>query len=105
MSERVNALDMALGPLKPERWGGKPPMATCSGCAAPLISTTLWAYYEFVCIECGRHLGFVEPEPAMETAELRTRYEALLEEWDSATDGKDVDEVTEWLVERVAGRG
>ena len=105
MSEQVKALALALGSNSPDKWGGKPPLATCTRCSAPLISTLLWHGKEFVCIECGLHLGFVEPQPAEDTAELRERYEALLAEWAQATEGKDLEEISAWLKERVEAKG
>lgn len=99
MSEMVKALGMALGGNDPKKWGGKPPLATCTRCSEPLIPTCHWRRYEFVCVCCGTHLGFVEPTPVEETPENRARYEALQAEWDAAKEsGQDLDA---WLRERV----
>lgn len=100
MSETVRALGMALGSNSPSKWGGKPPMATCTGCGEPLILTLHWHGAEFVCICCGRHLGFVDPVPVEATPEVKARQEELQAEWDAARrTGVDLDE---WLAERRA---
>ncbi len=56
-------------------------MAMCR-CGAPLIATMAFPKAEFYCLECGAHLGFLDPYPAEATADLIARQEALQAEWD-----------------------
>lgn len=63
-------------------------MATCTRCAAPLISTMAFCKYEFYCLECGTHLGFLSPIGQPGTPELTARYEALKAEWDEHAGAK-----------------
>lgn len=94
------ALGMALGGNDPSKWGGKPPMATCTGCGEPLVGTMRWAYYQFVCVCCGRHLGYCDPAPVESTPEVEARQAELEAAFTKALeDGVDLDE---WLAERVA---
>jgi len=74
MSESVKALALALR-------SGPPQMACCTRCGEPLIPTMDWSFYEFYCLCCGNHLGFVEPRGKDETPELLARYEELEAEW------------------------
>jgi hypothetical protein len=80
MSETVNALRLALRK-------GPPQMACCTRCDEPLICTVAFAHYEFYCLCCGKHLGFVEPTPRPETPENAARYDELKAEWDAHTEG------------------
>lgn len=103
-TERVRALGMALGSNSPDKWGGKPPLATCPACGEPLIGTTIWVHKEFVCICCGRLWGWVEPEPQEDTDERRARYEELLSEWNEA-EVTDVADALTWMEETRPGSG
>ena len=100
MSEHVKALGMALGSNNPERWGGKPPMATCPGCDEPLVGTFDWPGYEFVCVCCGRHLGFVEQKPAESTPTIEARHAELDQAFRDAKESGA--ELQVWLRERVS---
>ena len=64
------------------------PMATCPRDGAPLIMTMAFRGYEFICLECGAKMGFLDPRPAEPTPELDARYEALKAEWDEHVGGK-----------------
>lgn len=57
------------------------PYALCP-CGAPLIGTMAFPKAEFYCLECGRHLGFLDPSMGKASAKLTARYEALQAEWD-----------------------
>jgi len=83
MSEKVKALGMALDLMKRKREGKPAPMATCPSCGEPLISTLRFRGYEFICVVCRRHWGFVEPTPAEATPELDARYQELKAQWDA----------------------
>ena len=80
--EKIKALGLALGSNAPDKWGGKPPMATCPSCSEPLIATFKYRGYEFICTCCGRMWGFVEPEPVESTPELEARLAELKEKWE-----------------------
>ena len=84
--EKVKALGMALGSNDSEKWGGKPPMATCPHCSEPLIATFRFRGYEFVCVCCERKWGFVDPVPVVSTPELEARYAELKARWDDSLD-------------------
>lgn len=77
--EKIKALGMTLGSNAPEKWGGRPPMATCPACSEPLIATFKYRGYEFVCVCCNRMWGFVEPKPVESTPELEARLAELKE--------------------------
>jgi hypothetical protein len=99
MSEYVKALGLALGLNNPEKWGGKAPMATCDRCGEPLIPTGAFPAKEFVCICCGRLLGYVEPTPVVSTPEVEARQKELQDEWDRAREGGA--DMSGWLRDRV----
>ena len=80
--EKIKALGLALGTNAPEKWGGKPPMATCPNCGEPLIGTFRFRGYEFICVSCKRKWGFVDPVPVVSTPELEARYKELKAEWE-----------------------
>lgn len=61
-------------------------MASCTNCGAPLVSTMVFPYKEFVRVACGNKMGFVEPRPTEETPAMREVYEDLQREWDVAVD-------------------
>lgn len=63
-------------------------MGMCPRCDTPVISTMAWRSYEFYCLECGAHLGFLSPRAAESTPELIARYDALKAEWDEHAGGK-----------------
>lgn len=66
------ALEMAL-----QRTGKVPPVAMCPRCADEvLVSTFNWAHYEFYCLNCKGHFGWLEPRAAEPTPELDQRVEA-----------------------------
>lgn len=50
-------------------------------CGEPLVMTLHWARYEFYCLSCGKHYGFLDPTPADETPELLERVAAIEAEW------------------------
>lgn len=85
MSEKVKALGMVLDGMARKKAGRKPPMATCPAhyCGEPLVSTLRFRGYEFICVVCKRHWGFVDPTPAESTPELKARYEELKAQWDA----------------------
>lgn len=57
-------------------------IAMCRTCPdTPLISTFHWPGAEFYCLDCGAHLGWLEPCGAAETPELLARLRALEAEW------------------------
>lgn len=58
------------------------PYACCPNCGAPLISTLDFPKYEFYCLECGHHCGFLSPVAGEPTPERTERHEALQAEWD-----------------------
>lgn len=58
-------------------------LACCRGCGEPLIMTFAWSRYEFYCVNCGAHLGFLEPQAKEPTPELDARYEELKAEWEA----------------------
>jgi hypothetical protein len=57
-------------PAKPE-----PPVATCPNDGDPLVMTFVFSGFEFICLECGRLYGFLEPTPAPATPQLLDRME------------------------------
>jgi hypothetical protein len=63
-------------------------MAICPRDGAPLISTLAFRKAEFYCLDCGGHFGFLSPDAAEDTPELRARYEALKSEWDEHAGSK-----------------
>jgi len=79
--EKIKALGMALGSNSSEKWGGKPPMATCPNCGEPLIATFHFPGYEFICASCKRMWGFVDPVPVESTPELEARHSELKAQW------------------------
>lgn len=62
--------------------------AICPSCGAPLISTMAWPKYEFYCLECGGHYGFLQPRSVESTLELSERYNRLKYEWDKCAGPK-----------------
>ena len=81
MSEIVKALEMALDSIARNRGGRRPPVATCPSCGEPLVMTLKFRGKEFICVECGRTWGFVEPTPKEETPELLDRLAELNAKW------------------------
>lgn len=65
-----------------------PPIATCRKDGAPLIMTMFWAKYEWYCMECGGHYGFLGVDSMTPTPELNAQYDALEAEWDAHVKGK-----------------
>lgn len=59
------------------------PMATCPSDGEPLISTFERRGAEFLCMVCGRWLGFLSPEPADPTTELEARHAELQARFDA----------------------
>lgn len=57
------------------------PLAVCRSDGAPLVSTFAFRGYEFICLECGRKYGWLDPEAVEATPELNERHEALRAEW------------------------
>lgn len=51
------------------------PVATCPYDGDPLVMTFAFAGYEFICLECGRLYGFLEPRAAEATPQLLDRAE------------------------------
>jgi len=82
MSEQLKAFQMVIGAIKRKDEGKPPPRATCPACSEPLIMTFRFPGKEFVCVECRKLWGFVEPVPAEETPELKKRYDELKTKWD-----------------------
>jgi hypothetical protein len=101
MSEKVKAMEMALDAIERKRTGAPAPMACCTRCGEPLIGTFRFAGYEFVCICCGKLLGFVEPTPKAATPELDARQAELQRLWNEAV--KSDVSLAEWIMERKAG--
>jgi hypothetical protein len=66
------------------------PMACCPRCeeATPLVSTMAFRYFEFYCLECGGHFGFLEPRPVDVTPELTALEQRLHAEWDEHAGAK-----------------
>jgi uncharacterized protein (DUF983 family) len=62
--------------------------AVCPHCGAPLIGTLAFAKYEWYCLECGRHYGYLEPKVGADTPGLAMRAESLQAEWDREIRGK-----------------
>lgn len=50
-------------------------------CGVPLVATFAFARYEFYCLDCGDHLGWLEPGAADETPELVADMDARKAEW------------------------
>lgn len=59
------------------KWG----IATCPKCGTPLVSTLAWRHYEFYCIECGSHWGFLSPVGVPETPESEARLAEVEADW------------------------
>lgn len=58
-------------------------MCRSSSCRdVPLVATLAFRKYEFYCLDCGSHLGFMEPDAADETPELVAEMDARKAEWD-----------------------
>lgn len=89
MSEKVKAFELAFDAMERKRTGKPAPMATCPACGEPLIMTLRFPGKEFICVECRRLWGFVEPTPKEETPEIRARYEELKAKWDEEVKGED----------------
>ncbi len=83
MSEKAKALGMTLDAMARKREGKKAPVATCPMCGEPLVMTFKFPGKEFVCVECGRLWGFVDPVPKEETPELLTRIAELKAKWNA----------------------
>ena len=81
MSEQLKAFGLALDMMKRKKEGKPAPMATCPSCGEPLIMTFKFPGKEFICVECRRLWGFVEPTPVEKTPELETRYQELKAKW------------------------
>jgi hypothetical protein len=56
-------------------------MATCHVDNEPLVGTLKFRGYEFICVVCERKYEFLSPKAAVETPELRARYEELRARW------------------------
>jgi hypothetical protein len=65
-----------------------PPIATCPRDGVPLIMTTAWRAYEWYCLECGGHYGFLDVQAVAPTPELNEQYNALEDEWNEHVKGK-----------------
>jgi hypothetical protein len=88
VSERVRALGLALSVGDRQPSGRPAPYAVCRSCHAPLISTIAFRGFEFYCLQCGRHYGFVQPATAEPTPELQARHRELKAEWDKHAGSK-----------------
>lgn len=67
----------------------KAPIACCPRDGAPLVSTMAFSKAEFYCLDCGSHLGFLDPRRGdPEDAGLVTRMEAYEAEWKDNAGGK-----------------
>lgn len=64
-------------------WG----VACCPRCGDPLVSTMAWDRFEFYCLSCGGHFGFLEPDGKPETADLLALTEARREEFRELANG------------------
>ena len=84
MSEMIKAFDLARDAVKREKEGKPAPMATCPACGEPLIATFKFRGKEFVCVECHKLWGFVDPTPVESTPELDARYQELKAKWDAS---------------------
>lgn len=60
------------------------PMASCHHCGDPLVATLARAFYEFVCVRCGRWYEYLSPQPATPTEALDARHELLQRIWRAA---------------------
>ena len=88
------------------------PMACCPGCIAPtpLISTLAFSHYEFYCLECGGHFGFLSPRAETDTPELHAIYKALEAEWEEhagtrlIVEGREPQATTEQLAADLTAR-
>lgn len=58
----------------------EPATALCPACHVPLICTFAFPRFEFYCLDCGRHLDWLEPEPG-NAVEHEADYQARLAEW------------------------
>lgn len=65
----------------------KVPTAGCPSCKAPLISTMAFSGVEFLCLECGRTCGWLDPYK-LDSEEAAERMAALQAEWDEHAAGK-----------------
>ena len=83
MSEKVKALGLALDAAARQREGRAAPIATCPACGEPLVLTLKFRGKEFICIECRRLWGFVDPMPKEETPELLARLAELKARWEA----------------------
>lgn len=54
----------------------------CPTCDVPLVATLAFRKFEFYCLDCGRHLGFLDPDGREETPELVADMDARKAEWD-----------------------
>ena len=86
MSEKVKALELAFDAIARKRDGKKPPIATCPSCGEPLVMTFKFLGKEFICVECRRTWGFVEPTPMEETPALLERLAELKAKWKAEQD-------------------
>lgn len=83
--EVATALDL----IGRKQRGEKAPVACCPECPdpTPLVSTLIFSYAEFYCLECGGRYGFLEARAEEETEQLRERREANLRAWKDLSAG------------------
>lgn len=92
MSEKVKAFELALDAMDRKRAGKEAPVATCPACGEPLVGTLKFRGKEFICVECRRLWGFVEPTPKDATPELLERLAELKAKWKAENESADSSE-------------
>lgn len=62
-------------------------LAVCRADGKPLISTMMWARFEFYCLECGRKYGYLDPAGVKHDEEAEAAYQKVKAEWDELSAG------------------
>jgi hypothetical protein len=97
------------------------PVACCTRCSEPVVTCLYFRGYEFICVCCGKLLGFLSPVPGAPTPERLARHGELRALWDENVKGKLLvqgreqyaspeklrahHEALEWIRARTAGAG
>ena len=64
-----------------------PPVAMCRRCDEPLVSTFAFDKFEFYCLDCGGHFGWLEPGSAEPTPTRVAAMNARQEEFNQHASG------------------